>query len=1266
MRKNATKIAAMMLSLALTVTSVNIPTTSSAAAKVKLNSTKATLYVGGSSAKKTKTLKATFNGKKVKATFTSSNSKVAKVAKKTGKVTAVKKGSATITAKYKGKKATAKITVKQYVTGVTTSQDVVELKEGEHINLSKLITVSPASANNKALSYKSDDSLVAAVNGTGTVLKGVKEGTTSIKVTAKDGSKQYTNVRVNVTKGSTTPSETNTPSSGKEAKNAEISLENPFSADYKDTVLVGTNAQLKVRLTDEDGKPVANTEVVLAAKSLDALNTAYTYAFRNLSDSAKRTDADGYVTFVYGLGITHDQYNKPIDATRTEYVSSYKLTASAKNGVQASVDVKFGALDADSITNVDVLNNNVDKKGYTAEAPTQDDGGMAFSKTTASRLGTGTSVEYVSSQTVSSVDGSHKVGITSGVPQLILPGAKTTEASDIKEVVSFDTGKYSTYTTAHWAKVIDSVKASRLQYATVNFGKLSLSKYTRFAVQAYIVTDPANPTVGATAIDLNGNQSGSAYIVSGQKVSGDFAVQIPIDEKADGYLYVTAQVQSKGQVNTDVNEGFTVKNVLGVHRKGAIGREGVALKDVTVQWAKDEEATYTLEQQLTGTSIVKQTLDTKYAGDNKAYTYWYRVPAFPRTGNAIIRVLDSQNKVVDYYAIPTINKANANATAYPTGYENVNIIDESANLHRISEKEATNLNAGTVVSTEAGFAEVDSNDSGITHVVGTLTSTNPEIVIDPTNSKVYSSVHWNPVPVAAAVETHARGAAIVGQQIVLKAQLADKNGNPVAVRNQPVKFFYDGLEITKAMNTVGGAALIKVDEVTNELGQAELVLTSAKKEAVARISTQTGTTGSGYQLGYVLGGKTVTAPHVDLYWLDANLYFEPDANTTESVSTSTGQPAVVTSSQINVRPTVNEHWAYEVRTSGDIKPACDMLNYTTVEITGLNIGTTVGIGSKGTVTDNANGKANVTSTVAGKTQLVNVLNRSSIGSDMTFTAKSVNAWEPAITLDYVGTGTPTLDKKLTLDVDWTAGVPTADFIVPTSDKADINEAKTNGVKVFVQVHDANGNVLKDKEVTMKVTGDKGLVNGQASAKVTTTPLGIAEFTVTAKSDADAGDAATLVVEAADIAGVFSYNLKFIDVSAIDNSSQGTFKVAGDVGDVGYTVFNSTDKTIKLTFTNYVYAPSVIKEQFTVGYGNDTDGYVPQTITDIEVANNTITLKIPGLTKFDNANIFKIDIAPTAVTKTVTDGVEYRLVSADAQFVDSTALTVKFDTAGKRQ
>ncbi|MCI8378383.1 MAG: hypothetical protein HFH72_07665 [Lachnospiraceae bacterium] len=283
---------------------------------------------------------------------------------------------------------------------------------------------------------------------------------------------------------------------------------------------------------------------------------------------------------------------------------------------------------------------------------------------------------------------------------------------------------------------------------------------------------------------------------------------------------------------------------------------------------------------------------------------------------------------------------------------------------------------------------------------------------------------------------------------------------------------------------------------------------------------------------------------------------------------------------------------------------------------------------------------------------------------MTFTAKStINPLLPAITLDYVGTGTPTLDKKLTLDVDWTAGVPTVDFIVPTSDKASIKVAKNDGVKVYVQVHDANGNVLKKKNVTMRITGDKGEVSSDGTtfaetAAVTTTDLGTAEFTVKAKAAADAGDAATLVVEAADIANVFSYNLKFVDVEAIDNSSQGTFKVAGDVG---YTVFNSADKTIKLTFTNYVYAPSVIKEQFTVKYNN-----VSQTITDIEVANNTITLKIPGLIEFDNTKDFEVTIDNTPVSKTINDDVRYTLVSTDAQFVDPTALVVKFDTAGKRK
>ena len=1049
----------------------------------------------------------------------------------------------------------------------------------------------------------------------------------------------------------------------------EVSLENPFSADYKDTVLVGTNAQLKVRLTDEDGKPVANTEVVLTSKALDDSNNqmaGLSYAFRNLSDSAKRTDADGYVTFVYGLGITHDQYNKPIDATRTEYVSSYKLTASVANGAQASTDVKFGAIKSERLTEVDVLNNNADKKGYTAVAPTDaDDIQLPFVSLTHGRAEKRVPVEYVSSQQVSN-NGSqdHKVGITTGVPELVLPGAKTTEPTNLNETVTFETEKYSTHEMKKWGRAIGKTKASDLQYATVNFGKLSLSKYSRFVVQAYIVTDANNPTAPGTYTQIPVEGGKASYQVAGEKVSGDFAVQIPIKENApDGFLYVTALVESKGQVNTDVNEGFTVKNVTGVHRKGVVKGETKPLKDVTVEWAKDTEATYTLEQPLTG-NIYTYLKGLYTAVDPKnEYTYLYKVPAFPRTGNAIIRVLDSQKKVVDYYAVPTENEENTSTSIL---YNNRNILKDDEDLvHRISEQEAINLNAGTVTSKAVGdlsVAEVDSNQSGITHVVGTLKSDNPEIVIDATNAKVYSSVHWNPVKAGVAPSNHARGAAIVGQSIVLKAQLLDGNGNPVTTKDVPVQFLRGNQLIHGTDKTVGNANLVHVDTQTNAQGQAELVLSSTKKVSVAQIAAQLGSGGTGYQLAYVLDDKPVSAPHVDLYWLDANLSFEPDANTIEKITTSDATPTVVVGNG-KVHPTVNEHWAYQVRTSGDFElfDACDLARYANVEIAGLNIQTTVGTGSKGTVTDNANGKANVTSTAAGTTHLVNVLNNSSITKDVTF--KATGSGLPDITLNYVGTGVPTLNKKMTLDVEWGAGIPTAEFIMPSvvNNRAELTNAQTDGVKVYVRVQDANGNVLTGKSVTMEITGTTGQFKGGTDTKktVTTDANGIAAYEIQATSGATAGEGVTLKVVADGISQYFDYPLQWTNPVV----NKAPFKVKGNNGDIGYTTFNHNDGTIKLTFENDIYAPSVIKEQFTVKYGNLTDGMVEQTVTDVEVANNVVTLKIPGLKDFNETKWFTVDIANGDTEKVPSDGIQYKITSVDYENIKDEYKTIGFTVKG---
>lgn len=111
MKKTKKIIGAVCLAIVMAmVAPVIVPSLSGtvtveAATKVKLNKTKATVYVG-----KSTQLKVT--GTKKKVTWKSSNKKIATVTSK-GKVTAKKKGTATITATVSGKKYTCKVTVKE-------------------------------------------------------------------------------------------------------------------------------------------------------------------------------------------------------------------------------------------------------------------------------------------------------------------------------------------------------------------------------------------------------------------------------------------------------------------------------------------------------------------------------------------------------------------------------------------------------------------------------------------------------------------------------------------------------------------------------------------------------------------------------------------------------------------------------------------------------------------------------------------------------------------------------------------------------------------------------------------------------------------------------------------------------------------------------------------------------------------------------------------------------------------------------------------------
>ena len=221
--KQVKKILAIMLTLVLSISM--IPTINvSAAKKVKLNKTKATIYVG-----KTVTLKATSNdtaktvtyttsnkavtlklkNNKAKVKWSSSNKKIATVSKK-GKVKGKKAGKATITAKVGKKKYKCKITVKKEknnqnvneptkpapnineptkpanvnVVGVKLDKTAIELKENERNIINA--TVLPQNATNKKIVWSTESSWVAEVSDSGEIIA-KNAGETVIRAKTQEG-----------------------------------------------------------------------------------------------------------------------------------------------------------------------------------------------------------------------------------------------------------------------------------------------------------------------------------------------------------------------------------------------------------------------------------------------------------------------------------------------------------------------------------------------------------------------------------------------------------------------------------------------------------------------------------------------------------------------------------------------------------------------------------------------------------------------------------------------------------------------------------------------------------------------------------------------------------------------------------------------------------------------------------------------------------------------------------------------------------------------
>ena len=145
----------------------------SAKAAVKLNKKAITMYSG-------KTYKLKIKGTKKKPKWSSSNKNIATVTKK-GKVKAKKRGTCKIIAKIGSKKYTCKVTVKQLVTKLTLNKKTVTITQGGTYTLKT--TIFPTNANNRAVSWSSNNKSIATVSQSG-VVKAVKTGTATVSATS--------------------------------------------------------------------------------------------------------------------------------------------------------------------------------------------------------------------------------------------------------------------------------------------------------------------------------------------------------------------------------------------------------------------------------------------------------------------------------------------------------------------------------------------------------------------------------------------------------------------------------------------------------------------------------------------------------------------------------------------------------------------------------------------------------------------------------------------------------------------------------------------------------------------------------------------------------------------------------------------------------------------------------------------------------------------------------------------------------------------------
>ena len=1134
---------------------------------------------------------------------------------------------------------TCKTTVKNVAFSVKASTKTLKVGETSKLTVKK----TPASANIK---YSSSDPAVATVAKGVITANGVGKAVISAKFTY--GTKKITKkITINVTEAV--------------SDGVAVSLKNQFSADYPDTVLtwfndkeVNDKALLRVYY-GENNKGVKNENILVTYK--------YTSEGQNAiaRTSVAKTDDNG-VAYI-SMGAPSDGVDKV----------SYTITTERDKAIVKEGTVSFATISTSNVANVngykkDDLNSYGDKAatdfekagyaGLTVSANDKKGSNSGNGRTVTAGTAThkiadaGTNyafaqyfTEYVNSQQVSSTGKTdHQVGFTGGLPYITLPAdnASLNNAVTFQQDVNLTSGAYDTYAT-NSQYVTLSVNPNELTYATMNFTSLSLSKYTRLEIATY-------PTE-ADAKD-NKNQIGSTTSVYGPSTQSSFAYQIPLSSAKYSTLCVKVTLVSKGQVNTDNNKGYVIKDITGVYKSKQDGKDETStlLKGAQITWKAANKVVYTNETVLTSGAIALaaanladdvyiQKGDTDTATKKVVDRATYRVPAFPYTGNAVITTYDKNGSVIAYYACPTENQYVT--TTYGRKYNNTNDLVKNARyIYRISQEEAFN-SVGTV--TQAGsLVTVNSEKAGVTNLVGTITGVEG---LDATNSTVYTSVQWNPVENAT---TAASGAiAFAGQEVTITAQLVDQNNNAVASAGNNINFKYvDGTtetsitSATGALNAFDGkkASVLSVENSTDSKGQAKLLVSAADAGTVIK-EIQAST--SNYNVVLSMNGETMKK--LDMYWIEAKSAFTPSAS---NEGTTTQMLTDVTN---ECSPTIGENWEYGFETAKVILPGDGVWKNKEVTIKNAKIAVTAESGSKGTVkTDtNTNGMAIVTSNVPGKTTLVSTVDGSAYNKDgVTFSVKDVKD------VKNVGTGTTAFVNTQKLEINWASTGVRGEFVSANG----FNAISGSAFTMYFKVQDKLGNANTKSAVSVKSSDAGSIVSIGGRFKETKDSIdyytannndGI--IPIELKYNGNAKELVTVTVDGTAYTQVVTWKdakAVALDTTTVNGNSTATST------DTWKTYADNTK--IVLTFTQDILSSSVIADQFKVTREDETK---TSEISSVAVSGKSIIITLKHPVTDGVAKDFKVDIQSATV-----DGVMRNVVTTNGDVLPTSSYTVGSSTS----